>query len=463
MFHYKSITKMKKSVKYFAIIILSWILNYTLSGQTLNYEQYDLKNGLQVTLIDYGTVDATTINVFVNVGKKNETPGNQGISGFTAEALTFGSSKYTKIQMHDTLYPMSANISAGANENYTRISATFLNSDLDKGMDVFASTIRNPTFPEVEVKQMIDEFVQYNNPLKMDISELAQRFGDYFTFGLANPLGLNTYAAQVSKLTSKSIKEFYDFNYTPKNTRIIIAGKLDKIKVKKLIETYFGNWVSVYGENNQVSLESPSFKGKEYAFVNRDSATQACLLWIKKAPTPADKDLTAFKVAEGVFNFRLFNEVRNKLGKTYGIYMSYSEKQNNGIYSVSTQTRSKEMTNTLLAFEKTLSDFYSKGVTETELKQTVTRLKNEYLSVNEPASIIDYFNPLVYPDIKKRMTFLTDMDALTIEIVNKAIKKYFNPDTYKMVIAGNETELSTQLTKLKGLQKFKNNVIESDK
>ena len=79
--------------------MLSGTLNYTLCGQTLNYEQYNLKNGLQVTLIDYGAIDATSINVFVNVGKKNETPGNQGISEFTAEALTFGNSKYTKIQM----------------------------------------------------------------------------------------------------------------------------------------------------------------------------------------------------------------------------------------------------------------------------------------------------------------------------------------------------------------------------
>ena len=358
---------------------------------------------------------------------------------------------------------MSAGISASANENYTYIMATFLNKDLDKGMDVFANTILHPTFPETEVKQMIDEFVQYNNPLKMDISELAERFADYFTFGVSNPLGLNTYPAQVSKLTSKNIKEFYDFNYTPKKTSIIIAGKLDKVKIKKLIETYFGSWVSVYGDNNQVSLESPSFKGKEYAFVNRDSATQACLAWTKKAPTATDKDLTAFKVAEGVFNFRLFNEVRNKLGKTYGISMSYSEMQNNGIYSVFTQTRSKEMYSTLLAFEKTLNDFYSKGITEAELKQTITRLKNDYLSVNQPASIVEYFNPLVYPDIKKRMTFLSDMDAMTIDIVNKTIKKYFNPDNYKMVIAGNELALSEQLSKLKGLQKFKNNAIEIDK
>jgi predicted Zn-dependent peptidase len=241
---------MKRAIKYFTIIIITGIISNKVIGQTLSYEQYKLKNGLQVTLIDYGAVDATAINVYVNVGKKNETPGNQGISSFTAQALTLGNSKYTKIQMHDTLYPMATDISAGASETFTRVSATFLNKYLDKGMDVFAATIRQPTFLEAEVKQMISEFVQYNKPTKMDISELAGHFADFFTFGVSNPLGRNTYPAQVSKLTSKGLKEFYDFNYTPKNTQIVIAGKLDKEKIKKLIDTYFGNWQSVYGENN---------------------------------------------------------------------------------------------------------------------------------------------------------------------------------------------------------------------
>ena len=72
-----------------------------------------------------------------------------------------------------TPFTLWADISAGAGETFTRISATFLNKYLEKGMDVFAATIRQPTFPEAEVKQMISEFVQYNNPRKMDISELA--------------------------------------------------------------------------------------------------------------------------------------------------------------------------------------------------------------------------------------------------------------------------------------------------
>jgi zinc protease len=453
---------MNKILKYISISFLIIIMIKPGSAQEITYEQYKLKNGLQITLIDFGSVDATTITTYVNVGKKNETPGFQGMSGFAAQAITLGNAKYNKIQLYDALYPMAANIESSANDNFSRISATFLNSDLDKGMEIYAATIRQPTFPESEIKQYISEFIQYNNTNKMDISDLASRFADYFVYGINNPLGRNSYSAQVQKLLIKDIKEFYDFNYTPKNCKIVVAGKIDKVKIKQLIDTYFGNWETVYGENNQVNLETPTFKSKEYAFVNRDNATQVYLHWCKKAPYNNDKDLLAFNISTSVFNKKLFEEVREKLGKTYGIRMSYSAAQNNGVYSVSTQTLSKEMSSTIQAFENTLGDFYNKGITEKELKTAKMNLKNSFLSINIPATIIDMYNPLIFPDFKKRAAYISELDKITLDIVNKVIKKYYNPNTYKLIIVGNEKELNEQLTSIKDLQKFANNAIEKD-
>jgi predicted Zn-dependent peptidase len=68
----------------FAFLLLAAI-QLSLNAGPISFEQYKLKNGLQITLIDYGNIEATSITTYVNVGKKNETPGLQGISGFTAE------------------------------------------------------------------------------------------------------------------------------------------------------------------------------------------------------------------------------------------------------------------------------------------------------------------------------------------------------------------------------------------
>ncbi|NVO01969.1 MAG: insulinase family protein [Bacteroidetes bacterium] len=451
-----------KTVKYFFAILLISLTFSTLKSQTIKYEEFKLKNGLQVLLIDYGNVEATYMEILVNAGTKNETPGLQGISSFTASALLYGNKKYDKIKQTDLLYSLGTNLNANSGINSSSISLLVANKNFETGIDIFSNAIRYPSFPVEDVKQEISQFVQYNNPKKLDITDLATKFSNLFVFGTSNPLGRNSYPTQIMKISAKEIKEFYDFNYTPKNTRLVFCGKLDKVKIKTLVEFYFGDWVSVYGENNQVNLESPSFKGREFGFVNRDDATQVCLNWTKKAPGFGDKDMMAFLIAQNVFNNKLFEEVREKLGKTYGIGMAFNELQNKKIFTIGTQTRSAEMYSTILAVDKVLNDFYTTGITEKELKNSCLKLRNNYLSISSPDGICNYYNYLCYPDIAKRMNLLNELNSQTVEGINKVIKKYFSSENYKLMIAGNEKDLAEQLNKLKGLRKFEPNAIEVD-
>jgi predicted Zn-dependent peptidase len=70
-----------------------------------------------------------------------------------------------------------------------------------------------------------------------------------------------------------------------------------------------------------------------------------------------------------------------------------------------------------------------------------------------PENILSFYNPVVY-DFNKRKNFLNDLAALKLEDVQKAVKKYFTPDIYKLVIAGDEAKVGLQLASLKGLVKY---------
>src|SRR5205823_2600766 len=111
--------------------------------------------------------------------------------------------------------------------------------------------------------QRISYLIDYNNPAKMDIAALAGVYSDLFLYGSANPLGRNYYKAQLQLITPDKIKEFHQFNYTPKNSGVIICGKFDATEVKAIVEKYFGSWQSTFGEVNGVSLDYPQIKKKE--------------------------------------------------------------------------------------------------------------------------------------------------------------------------------------------------------
>ena len=425
-------------------------------------EEFKLKNGIEVKFIEFGSLPAASISCYVNVGKKTETPGQQNMASMTSSSLLLGNSKYSRIDQDNILTKLGSGISSSTNDNYTEVGMSFLTKDISVAMDLFSNVILTPTFPADEIKQEIEQTLNYNNPYKMDIGNIGGMFSNYVCFGTSHPLGRHFYAAQLNKVTSALLTEFYKFNYTPKNTKIVVAGKFDKVKMKELLENSFGAWTATYGENNGAAYEVPNIGKKEYFFVNKKRATQTYLQWNKKAPEGGSKEALLFQLANSSFNVLLFDEIRAKEGKTYGIYSGLSEQDNNGVYSVSTQVRNEVAYATTTSFDRVLKQFYDKGVTQEELDKAKATIKNSRLSIENPASIIEFYNPILYKDVNKRNELLAVLDAITIEQVNKAVKKYFNPDSYKLVMVGDETVLEPQLQKIAGLVKLPVTSIEKD-
>lgn len=425
-------------------------------------EEFRLKNGLEVKMISFGSIPAVSITCFVNVGKKTEIPGQQYLSTITSGALVLGNEKYTRIQQDNMLSRLGTTINTATNYNYTEIGMRFLNKDATTALDLLSSLLLKPTFPADEIKQQVEQTLNYNNPYKMDISAITAMFSDYVLYGTAHPLGRHFYAAQLNKVTAGQVSEFYKFNYTPKNTKIILAGNFDHAAMKAMLENMFGGWTAAYGENNGSAYEVQPVSKKEYYFVNKNRATQASLRWNKKAPEAGSKDVIPFDMANNAFNNILFDEIRAKEGKTYGINSSYNESNNSGFYSVSTQVRNEVAYETTVSFDRVLKQFYETGITQAQLDKAKAALKNDRLAIENPFDLIEFYNPVLYKDFSKRNEYVTAVDAITVEQVNKIIKKYFTPDAYKLVIAGDQAVLDPQLQKIKDLVKLPVTSIEKD-
>jgi zinc protease len=446
------------------LLIAFTILLHTAIGQNkpLAIEEYKLKNGMQVKLIDFGSIPAVSVSCFVNVGKKTETPGQQYLATLTANSLSLGNEKYNRVTQDNTISKLGTSIAINSNNNYTEVSMRFLNKDASTAMDLFSSLLLKPSFPATDIKQQVEQTLNYNNPYKMDISAIAGMFSDYVLFGTAHPVGRHFYSTQLNKITSKEITEFYKFNYTPKNTVLVLAGNFDHAAMKTLIENMFGSWTAAYGENNGSAYEVQPVSKKEYFFVNKNRATQASLRWNKKSPEAGSKDVIPFDIVNNAFNNLLFEEIRAKEGKTYGINSVYTENGNNGFYFVTTQVRNDVAYETTVSFDRVLKQFYDKGITQAELDKGKAALKNDRLSIESPAQIIEFYNPLIYKDPAKRNEFISAVDAVTLEQANKILKKYFTPDSYKLVMVGDQAVLELQLQKIKYLVKLPVTSIEKD-
>jgi len=149
----------------------------------------------------------------------------------------------------------------------------------------------------------------------------------------------------------------------------------------------------------------------------------------------------------------LFKEIREVGGKTYSIGSNHRTSQFSNLFSVNCSVRNNELLNTILLFDKTLQNFSTAGFTKQEFDNEVTRFRSSLLSMEYPGQIAEFYDPGKY-DFNIRKNILTELNNLKVEDVQKAIKKYFLPDRYKLVVSGDETLVAEQLAKIKDLKKY---------
>lgn len=439
-------------MKIFSPILLFCILgiNHLHSQIVPNFETYSLKNGMKVYFLQYGNVPAINIKLVLNTGKVNEAPGQQNYSNIVANSLLMGNTKYNLSAQTDILFKLGTSLNVNSENDRTALEINLLSENADEGLDVFSSAILNPLFEKEKIDLYKSQILDFNSFTKMDISELADVFSDYFIYGIENPLGRYFYKKQLDAATVDILKEYYLFNYSPKNANLIVTGKFEPIVMKGIIEKYFGAWKSTFISASSVSLEKPNIQKKEIAFVNRSGATQSALMWTKQAPSINDKDVLAFEIINDIFNTVLFREIREKGGKTYSIGSVYASSKFSNMFQVSCSVRSDELYNTINLYNKTLEDFYKNGIDDETFKNAVNKRIVNIKRIESPDAVSSYYNPVIY-NFDKRKNRVSELQSISNEQINLVLKKYFNPASYKLVIAGDENKVKDQLIKLNGL------------
>lgn len=150
----------------------------------------------------------------------------------------------------------------------------------------------------------------------------------------------------------------------------------------------------------------------------------------------------------------LFKEIREKGGKTYGIRSSYDPGSGSSVFSITTQVRSEEVNNTMVLFDQSLKNFYDKGINQEQLNKAIKSIEKSITGMDNPSSWTSFFNPVVYPNPDTRKNIINQLKLISLEDVNKIIKKYYSPDSYKLIIAGNENEVASLIPQWNSIKKF---------
>jgi zinc protease len=418
------------------------------------YKKVRLKNGLTVLLMEKHTVPLVGFEVLVKPGSVADPAGKEGTAWMTANLLRKGTKTRTADQFSSELDFIGGQFGVGASPDSTGIFAEFVKKDLDKGLDLLADALVNPTFPQDEFTKLLKQRV---DGLKSEKDRAQAVMGAYFNAYLygSHPYGRPVEGDEKSLagLGRDDVQKFYQSFYTPGNTILAVAGDFSTAEMEKLIAQKFETWPA--RSSPAVSLSEPApVTGKKLLLVDKPDSTQTFYRIGNMGITRTNPDRVYLDVVNTLFGGRFTSmintELRIKTGLTYGAGSSFDERRVRGPFFISTYTKNATTAEALDKTLEVLKQLHEKGVSEEQLKSAKNYIEGQFPPTIETArQLAGLMAELELYGVDRREVddLFAKIDGMTVADAQRVIKQYYPLDNLVFVVIGKSSEVGEVVKK----------------
>jgi len=414
-----------------------------------------LPNGLTLLVLEQHRLPTILCSLWIKNGAISDPKDMPGLASFTADLLREGTGKRSSSQIAGELDEMGATFNADAafGENTTTIQASGLSQSADKLLDVMSDIVLNPSFPADELKKYAAREKAGLIQLRSDPGFLARErfaraiYGD-FPAAIQAPT-----ADSLTKATPETLKAFHDKYYAPNNAILAIAGDLTQAQAAELAKKYFGQWKK-HPVPATAAGEVPAPSKARIYLVDRPDSVQANILAGGLSLRRADPDYIPLALVNRILGGgpagRLFINLREEKGYTYGAYSRFSSHHFPGTFAASTEVRNAVTDGSLHELMYELKRLRDEKVPQGELDEAKRSIVASFaLSLENPAGIVERWMTVKYYGLPADYwdKYPDQVAKLDAGAVQRTAKKYIDLDHLQLVVVGDAKHIHDAVAK----------------
>jgi zinc protease len=419
-------------------------------------EEATLPNGLKVLVLPAHKVPTFNMQLVVLSGGLADKPDYRGLASFTAALLREGTTKRSSKDIAEQVDALGAllNANAGLASLTSTVTTGGLVENLDATLELFADVIRNPTFPQAEVEKYKTRTLAQLQFQRSIPQFLAQEQFNRAIYGTSHPASLVAPPAEsIKKVTSKDLADFHSTYYRPNNAILAIVGDVTMKDIMPRLEKVFADWPKA--DVPVVSIPpAPAQADSKIYLIDRPGSVQTVLqlgtLGIERTSPDYFAVLLADRVLGGGPSGRLFMNLREDKGYTYGAYSGFGGSKFRGTWVSSSEVRTDVTEGAMKEFMYELNRLRNDLVPAGELDNAKRAIVGSFaLSLEQPATLLQniitqklYNLPADYWD-----TYPQKVDAITAADVQKAAQKYIDLGHLQVVAVGDASKAREILAK----------------
>ena len=409
-----------------------------------------LENGLKVVVFVDDRLPLVSYRLGFRSGEVSDPSDIVGATSAMASMLTEGTLNYSSRQLAEMIERIGASVGASASEDFTIIAASALSMYSSDILGLMAEIVFRPAFPDGELdlyKRNAIEHLRFqrSQPNFLANEQTARQIYGRHPYGRVAPS-----PSDVERLSRQTLIEIQGRNLVPENSVFLAVGSIDRDKLISEINSEFGGWKGAHSEPAELP-ELPDRTQRTITIVDRPGSAQSNIVLANLAVERTNPDFFAVTVMNQVLgagaSSRVFMNLREEKGYTYGAYTRFDMKRLWGDFEATAEVRTEVTGDSLREFFYELDRIKNEDVQADELRDAKNFLTGVFPIRAETQEGLTnlLLNQQLYglPDDYLE-TYRQRIEEVTVEDVRRVAAKYIRDDELAIVIVGDAREVLKQ-------------------
>ncbi len=412
--------------------------------------QFKLNNGMTILVVEDHKLPKVSATLFIDRGPVAE-GSKAGVITLMGGMLSEGTQSKSKDVFDSEVDQMGADVNLSSNGG----GVSALTRYFDKAFMLMSDALRNPAMEESSFDKLKSQSLTALKSMEKSAKAISGRVVNALSYGKNSPLGEFATEESVKGITLDDVKKVYKDYITPSRSYLTFIGDITPAKAKALAQKAFGNWTGPKLQLPTLPLEkNPATT--EIDLIDVPTAVQSEITVTNLVSIPMSSPdyfaaIMANQILGGGSNGRLFTNLREKHGFTYGAYSNIGSGRFQSSFKASASVRNEKADSAVIEFLNEIHRIRTQKVTEKELSDAKALYNGNFaLSLEKPATTANFASTILVNGLNKDFfrTYLQKINKVSVDDVQKAADKYFNYKNTRIVIVGKADVVKPGLEKL---------------
>jgi zinc protease len=394
-----------------------------------------LPNGMRLIVQDHRASDIVALYLFVGVGVRHETPDQLGYAHFQEHMLFKGTARFGPGYVDRTVEGVGGRSNAVTSFDYTSFYLVLPSDATASGIDLLADMAFRSSFVPDEIgreREVIFEEarIEQDNPRSAVVRQL---YGLVFA---GNPYGRPVLGTRTTMqaATQERLRAFNRRYYVPENMTLVVAGPVDPVAVRGLVDRTFGRMPATAYKPTPAPAPAPLTGGVRRTVERDEQQAHLALGW--QAPRSDDANGDAVDllttILAGTESSRLAQRLRDRERLVSTVTMSYSALMGGGIVSLRAELEAKDLERVERIILEEIARIQESGPTEEERRLAVTKFEAQHAFDTETSEGLANAYGLAETTwtLDAELRYVDRLRRITREQIRDAARRYLSRTDY---------------------------------